>query len=147
NTVTVFGSGFAASGPDRVTGVTVGGVPATGVQVVNPTTLTVTIPSYVANTTVCTSGDDAANDVCQAQLVVTNANGSSRQLAIHRPYTGVPYEGVSGGVPLPSCVTARTCEIVPSSTEYDYYPTPTITSITTTSANDATTWVSEQGDT
>src|SRR6201999_1127214 len=93
------------------------------------------------------AGDDEVNDVCQAQVVVTNANGSSTKDAIQLPYTGAPFEGVSGGVPMPDCVTGGTCEIVPSTTEYDYYPTPTITSITTTSPDASTVWASEQGDT
>jgi Fibronectin type III domain/IPT/TIG domain len=37
--------------------------------------------------------------------------------------------------------------VVPADTEYDYLPTPTITSVTTTSPGDATTWASEQGTT
>jgi hypothetical protein len=147
NTVTVFGSGFAASGPNQVTGVTIGGVPATDVHVVNPTKLTLTVPPYVNGTTACKAGDDEANDACQAQVVVTNANGSSTKDSIQLPYTGAPFEGVSGGVPLPDCVTGGTCEIVPSTTEYDYLPTPSISSITTTSPDASTVWASEQGDT
>jgi len=147
NTVTVFGSGFAATGADQVTGVTIGGVPATGVTVRNPTTLTATIPPYASGTTACHAGDDVTHDVCQAQVVVSNANGASTTATIHSPYTGVPFIGVSGGEPLPGCVGAQTCEIVPATTEYDYYPAPTITKITTTSASDPTVWASEQGDT
>jgi hypothetical protein len=147
NTVTVFGSGFAATGTDKVTGVTIGGVDATDVHVVNPTTLTVTVPAYSSGTTTCKAGDDPATDVCQSQVVVTNDNGDSSKDTIHLPYTGAPFEGVSGGVPLPDCVTGNTCEIVPATTEYDYFAIPTISSVTTTSAGDSTTWVSEQGDT
>lgn len=146
NTVTIFGSGFSATGPDGVTGVTIGGVPATGLNVANSTTLTVIVPPFAGGTTVCKAGDDVAQDVCQSQVVVTNANGSSSTAPIRVPYTGAPFAGV-GGDPMPDCVAANTCEIVPSTTEYDYYPTPTITSITTTSPNDSTVWASEQGDT
>jgi hypothetical protein len=147
NTITVFGSGFSATGADRVTGVTIGGVAATDLHVINPTTLTVTVPAYASGTTTCKAGDDQTNDVCQSQVVVTNDNGDSAKDTIRLPYTGAPFEGASGGVPLPDCVTGNTCEIVPSTTEYDYFAPPTITSVTTTSASDPTTWVSEQGDT
>jgi hypothetical protein len=142
NTVDVFGSGFTG-----ITGVTVGGTAATAVDVVNPNLLTITVPAYVSGTTSCKSGDDQANDVCQAQVVVTNANGSSATDTIRLPYTGAPFEGLVGGGTEPACVTGNTCEVVPAETEYDYLPTPTITSVTTTSAGDPTTWASEQGDT
>ena len=147
NTVSVFGSGFFSSGPNAVTDVTVGGVDATDVTVVNANQLTVTVPAYSSGTTVCKSGDDEANDVCQAQVVVTNANGSSSTDTIRIPYTGAPFEGTTGTNTVPACVTETTCEVVPAETEYDYLPTPTITSVTTTSAGDPTVWASEQGTT
>ena len=147
NTVTVFGSGFASSGPDQVTGVTVGGVAASGFTVLTPALLSVTIPAYDSGTTQCAAGDHPASDVCQAQLVVTNANGSSATAGILPPYTGPEYGGVSGGTPLPPCVKADTptCEIVAAVTEYDYLPTPTITAVTTTQQEDPETWASEDG--
>jgi hypothetical protein len=142
NTVEVFGSGFTG-----VTGVTVGGVAATDVTVVNGNELTITVPAYDSGTTSCKSGDDEANDVCQAQVIVTNGNGSSAPDIIRIPYTGALFAGTIGGASLPDCATNLTCEVVPAETEYDYLPTPTITSVTTTSADDSTTWASEQGTT
>jgi pro-kumamolisin-like protein/IPT/TIG domain-containing protein/fibronectin type III domain protein len=142
NTVSVFGSGFSG-----VTDVTFGGVSATGITEVNENLLTMTVPAYDSLNTVCKSGDDTVNDVCQVQVVVTNGNGSSSIDPIHLPYTGAPFGGTVGGASEPACVTGNTCEVVPAETEYDYLPTPTITSVTTTSAADSTVWASEQGDT
>jgi pro-kumamolisin-like protein/fibronectin type III domain protein/IPT/TIG domain-containing protein len=148
NLVTVFGSGFTTSGPDAITSVTVGGVASTNYTVLNPSTLSVLTPPYESGTTVCAAGDsDPAHDVCQAQLVVTNANGSSPQATILPPYSGQEYEGVSESVPFPACVTEATCEIAAAVSEYDYLPRPVITSVTTTSQGDPTTWASERGTT
>jgi Pro-kumamolisin, activation domain/Fibronectin type III domain/IPT/TIG domain len=147
NTVSVFGSDFTtAAGPNAITGVTVGGRPATALHVVNPNELTITVPAFTG-ATVCPVADDTVNDVCQAQVVVTNGNGSSATVPTHVPYTGAPFEGLTGAATLPACVGGNTCEVVPSSTEYDYYPTPTITSVVTTDPSDSTVWASEQGDT
>jgi hypothetical protein len=146
NTVTVFGSGFASSGADQITHVTFGGVDATSFTVLSATKLSVVVPPMTGGT-VCAAGDDKTNDVCQAQLVVTNANGSSTTSTILPPYTGAPFEGISGGLPLPTCVTGSSCEIVPATSEYDYLVAPSITSITTTSSGDPIAYASENGDT
>jgi large repetitive protein len=144
NTVTVFGSGFTSS---AITGVTVGGVAATNVVVRSADKLTMTVPAFTSGTTTCQAGDDQVNDVCQSQVVVSNANGPSATSTIEPPQTGVPFEGISGGTALPACLSGNTCEIVAAVTEYDYLVTPVITSVTTTSAGDPTTWASEQGTT
>jgi hypothetical protein len=144
NTVRVYGSGFASAPVDSVT---FGGVAASDISVVSPDELTVTVPAFDSGTTVCAAGDDPVNDVCQVQVVVTNANGPSATAPILVPYTGAPFEGTTGGTAPPTCVTAGTCEDTAATTEYDYLPPPTITSITTTQAGDATTWASEQGNT
>ena len=80
-------------------------------------------------------------------MVATNANGSSATSPIKAPFTGSLSFLTSGGAPVPDCVTGGTCEAFPVPSEYDYYPTPKITSVTTTSADDSTTWASEAGDT
>jgi hypothetical protein len=146
NTVKVYGSSFTGA-----LSATVGGVAATAVTAVpntDGTELTMVVPAYASGTTGCAAtGTDPATDVCQSQVVVTNANGSSTTTAIVKPYVGAPFTGVSGGVPEPSCVADASCEIVPSDTEYDYFATPAITSITTTSTDDTTAWASELGTT
>jgi hypothetical protein len=126
NVVTVYGAGFAAAG--GVTGVTVGGVPATGFTVKSDSRLSVTIPPYLSGTTGCAPGDDPTTDVCQSQVVVSNANGHSAAAAIHPPLTGAPFVGRSGGAPAPACVQNATCEVVPATTEYDYLVRPHIAS-------------------
>ena len=142
NAVSVFGAGFS-SGP--ITSVTFGGVAGTNVHVINDNELTVTVPAFVG-ATACATAADPATDVCQAQVVVTNGHGSSTTAPILIPYTGAAFEGTTGGAPLPACA-GTTCEVVPATTEYDYYAAPTISSIVTTSASDSTVWASEQGDT
>ncbi|HEX3822865.1 MAG TPA: protease pro-enzyme activation domain-containing protein [Mycobacteriales bacterium] len=143
NTVTVYGSDFTGE-----TGVTVGGMAATVTNVNSDgTKLTMTVPAYSSIGSTCASGNDPATDICQAQVVVSNTNGPSATAVIHTPYSGVPFTGISGGTPIPDCVTNATCEVVPVSSEYDYLATPAISSVTTTSAGDPTTWVSEQGTT
>ncbi|MBV9869616.1 MAG: IPT/TIG domain-containing protein [Frankiaceae bacterium] len=147
NIVTVFGSGFTDIGPNQITGITVGNVAVASFDVVSPTELTMTIPAYDGGATVCKPGTNPATDVCQTQVVVSNANGDSDKAVIAHPYEGEPFLGASGGTPLPDCVVDHTCEIVPASTEYDYFADPTITSVTTTSDGASPVWVSEQGDT
>lgn len=150
NTITVFGSGFADSGPDPITNVEVGGVPVApaDVDVINATTVRIKVPPYRSGATVCAAGDDAVNDVCQAQIVISNANGSSAPATILPPYEGdQSFYDTVGAVVVPPCVTDKTCEITTATTEYDYYPKPTITSITTTQVGASTVWASEQGDT
>jgi hypothetical protein len=146
NTVTVWGSGFTNSGPDAITHVTIGGVDASAFTVLTDSKLSVTIPAMTGGT-VCLGSDDKTRDVCQAQLVVTNANGSSTTSTILPPYSGAPFLGISGGLPAPACVTGSSCEIVPATSEYDYLVAPSITSITTTSAGDPIAYASENGTT
>ncbi len=121
--VTVYGSGFNSDG--GVTGVTVGGVSAPSFTVRSDTQMSVTIPPYVPALTVCAPGDDPANDVCQAQVVVGNANGDSEVASILPPLTGTPFVGQFGGPP-PQCVRNSTCEATPATTEYDYLVRPHI---------------------
>jgi Pro-kumamolisin, activation domain/Fibronectin type III domain/IPT/TIG domain len=143
NTVMVYGSDFASGDT-----VTVGTVPATNVNIVSPTEITATIPPFASGPTVCHGGDDPGTDVCQAQVVVTNGHGSSAKATILPPNAGAYFAGAEAGdLVAPACVTNSTCEIVPASTEYDYLAPPTITSVTTTSTGDSTTWASEQGTT
>jgi hypothetical protein len=147
NTVHVYGSGFFDSGAAQVQSVTFGGVAGSNVTVVSPNELNVTVPAFDPSTTTCATTADPSTDVCQVQVVVTNANGPSSTAPILVPYTGQIYEGTTGDTPPPVCVTDGTCEDVPATTEYDYLAPPTITSVTTTEAGDPTTWASEQGTT
>jgi len=145
NTVTIYGSGFTQAG--GVTAVTFGGVPATSWTLDSDSMLTATVPAYDSGTTACETATDPTTDVCQSQVIVSNANGPSATDPILEPSYGAPYPLVSAGEPAPTCVTDSTCEILPAPTEYDYLATPTITSVVTTSASDPTAWASEQGTT
>ena len=129
NSVTIYGGGFADSGPDAITHVTFGGVDASAIHVITPYKLTATVPAYSSGTTDCETATDPGDDVCQTEVVVSNANGSSATSPITAPKTG----------DLSDCVNTGTPCSAPANTEYDYAPTPTISSI---DAN----YISEYGD-
>ncbi|HWB66614.1 MAG TPA: IPT/TIG domain-containing protein [Mycobacteriales bacterium] len=134
NTITVYGSDYAASGADAVTGVTIGGVSAP-FTVVSPTELSVRVPAYSAAATHCATANVPATDSCQAQVVVANANGSSKTASI-RP----SFHGDLSTLPDVCEGSTAPCELAPASTEYDYFAPPTITDISPG-------YVSENGDT
>jgi pro-kumamolisin-like protein/PASTA domain-containing protein/IPT/TIG domain-containing protein len=129
NTVDIYGTGFTGA-----TGVTFGGVPASTFTV-NPsgTRIHVTVPAFQDGVTTCDqdgssfdSSQNATNDVCQTQVVVTNANGSSQTSTILPLYEGAFSIAADGVIPAPPGQ-----EAAPAATEYDYVPAPTITSIST----------------
>ncbi len=140
-TVTIHGAGF-----DNSDTVTIGGVAATNVTYVNPNELTATAPQYASGNTDCVTsaaltaetaalgvnggaGDTnpAADDICQTQVVVTNGNGSSQTATINPTYEGPALPTDQDGIPL----VPQGYEIAPQTTEFDYIPTPTITSVST----------------
>ncbi len=131
NTVTIFGSGFTGAN-----GVTFGGVAATAFTVKSSYEITATVPAYASGTTSCATSAtvdpatgavvDPATDICQVQVVVTNANGSSATDPILPPYEGsIAFDYM--GVVAPMTGT----EVMPAPTEYDYVPVPTVTSVST----------------
>jgi hypothetical protein len=111
--VTVYGSGFSAG--TRTPSVTFGGVAGSDVKIISDSELTVTVPAYSAKTTVCATKLDPATDICQVEVQVRNSNGVSAESKILPEYTG-PAVGGSG-------------EELPAASEFDYFPTPKITSI------------------
>ena len=122
NTVSVFGSGFSASG---VSGVYFGGVASPSFHVVRSDEIEAVAPTQ-SSATVCSAGsgfDPAA--VCQVQVVVTTARGASATEAILPPQTGNIVFGPQG-VPQP----VPGYEDAPASSEYDYAPTPYVASVT-----------------
>jgi hypothetical protein len=140
NTVTVYGTGFSGA-----TNVTFGGVPGTIVST-SDTQIKVTVPAFQNGTTVCDqdgssfgTGQNATNDICQTQVVVTNANGSSHTSTILPLYEGAFNVAANGVIPAPPGQ-----EAAPAATEYDYVPTPTITSISTNTGG-AAALASEEG--
>jgi hypothetical protein len=129
--VTIMGSGF--SGATRVT---FGGVRATSFTVNSHYRITAT-PAPYASSTKCAplpttgvyAGENATNDICQVQVRVANANGTSATGHIRPPLEGaIAVDSLGALVAPPGCG----CETLQAPTEYDYVPTPTITSVSTT---------------
>jgi hypothetical protein len=143
--VIILGSGFAGA-----TTVAFGGVAANGFTVNSPYQITVTPPAYSARTA-CSplpssgvySGEDAANDICQVQVQVTNIHGSSAVGRILPPFEGtIALDSMGVLVAPPGCA----CETEPAPTEFDYVPAPSITSVST-STGDPASLASELGGT
>lgn len=122
NTVTVYGAGFSAAG---VPTVTFGGVAATGVDVLSDTELKAVVPAE-SGATSCASGTGFdSSSACQVEVAVSNANGASATVPILPALSG-PVVFSPQGI----YETTPETEIAPAATEYDYAPTPQITSIT-----------------
>ena len=141
---TILGSGFTSA-----TSVTFGGVPATSFTVLNSNVITATPPSFSAHPACAPlpasgdyAGEHAANDICQVQVRVFNSHGGSPVGTIKPPDEGaITLNSLDVLVPPPGCG----CEIQQGPTEYDYAPTPTITSISTSTG--AANLASERGGT
>ena len=125
--VTVHGSGFIGA-----TGVSFGGVTVPDFTVKSPYEITLTPPAYSSQacarlpTTGVYAGENATNDMCQVQVVVANAAGSSATSKILPPYEGaLSFDSMGAAI-----VPAGT-EEAPQPTEFDYVPAPTITSVST----------------
>jgi hypothetical protein len=131
NTVNVFGAGFTGA-----TDVTFGGVSAgAGNFQVNAsgTEISVKVPAFQQLNTACdqdgssfSGSENATNDICQTQVVVTTPNGQSSTSTILPLYEGLISIAEDGVMPAPPGD-----EVSPAATEYDYVPAPTITSIST----------------
>jgi hypothetical protein len=142
--VTILGSGFSAA-----THVTFGGVAAGSFVVDNDNEITVTPPAYSSSTTCAPlpstgvyAGETADNDVCQALVRVSNADGHSLIAKIPAPYEGPFTANSLGDTVLPA---GCGCEGVPAPDEYDYLPLPAITSVSTSGG--PTDLAGESGDT
>jgi hypothetical protein len=131
NAVHVYGAGFTGA-----TDVTFGGVSAgaANFQVnASGTMITVKVPAFQNGTTTCDqdgstfdASQNATNDICQTQVVVTTPNGSSATSTILPLYEGSINFADNGAI-----ITPPGDEASPAATEYDYEPNPTITSIST----------------
>ena len=128
--VTILGSGFTGA-----TRITFGGVPASGFTVLGPNELSVTPPAYSSRTacaplpsTGVFAGENAANDICQVQVRVASAAGTSATGAILPPPEGTFALTNLGTLVLPP---GCNCEQGAGPTEYDYVPAPRVTSIST----------------
>jgi hypothetical protein len=144
-TATILGSGFTGA-----TAVTFGGVAATSFTVNSPYRITVAPPAYSSRTACAAlpsggvyAGENAANDICQVQVQVTNPHGRSAPSRIRAPLEGaIELDSMGVMQAPPGCG----CEIAPAPTEYDYAPAPSITSVSTSTAS-AGSLASENGGT
>ncbi|MGD1011252.1 MAG: protease pro-enzyme activation domain-containing protein [Acidimicrobiales bacterium] len=126
--VTIYGSGFSDA-----TGVSFGGVAASSFTIESAYEIVVTPPVYSTAmtcaplpTTGAYVGEDATNDICQVEVVVSNHNGSSATSTILPPYEGALTFDPMGAEIVPSGF-----EATPQPTEFDYVPAPQITSVST----------------
>jgi hypothetical protein len=143
NTVEVFGAGFTGA-----TDVTFGGVSAGAgnFTVVNDSLIRVKVPAFSNGVTTCVhdgstfdASQNALNDICQTQVVVTTPKGQSSTSPILPLYEGAIAFASDGVLPAPPGD-----EAAPAATEYDYVPLPQITSISTTAGPGSL--ASENGD-
>ena len=131
NTVDVYGAGFSGA-----TDVTFGGVSAGAGNFhvdSSGTKISVQVPAFQNGTTTCdqdgssfSASENAMNDICQTQVVVTTPNGSSSTSTILPLYEGLISIADDGVMRAPPGN-----EVSPVATEYDYEPAPAITSIST----------------
>ena len=128
--VTILGSDF-----EGATGVTFGGVAASGLKILSNSQISVTPPPY-STSTACSplpstgayAGENATNDICQVQVVVHRASAASAASTILPPLEGTAsFEQDGALISPPGCG----CEVYPAPTEYDYAPAPHITSVST----------------
>jgi hypothetical protein len=131
NTVDILGTGFTGA-----TNVTFGGISVGGgnFTVLHDWEIQAKVPAFQNGVTVCdqdgssfSASENATNDICQTQVVVTTPNGSSSTATILPVYEGAIAFNDNGVIPAPPGQ-----EAAPAATEYDYVPKPTITSISTT---------------
>jgi pro-kumamolisin-like protein/subtilase family protein/IPT/TIG domain-containing protein len=129
--VTILGSDF-----EGARSVSFGGVSAASFKILSDSQILVTPPAYSAEKTACAplptsgvyAGENAANDICQVQVVVHGAAGASATAAILPPVEGAAAFEQNGALEAPpECG----CEVYPGPSEYDYAPPPQITSVST----------------
>jgi len=142
--VTILGSGFTGA-----TSVSFGGVAAARFTVNSRYRITATPPAYSPRTacsplpqTGVFAGENATNDICQVQVRVANAHGSSATGPILPPAEGpVVVNSLGVLVAPPGCH----CETEQAPTEFDYVPAPSISSVSTSAG--AASLASENGGT
>ncbi len=130
--VTILGSGFTGASK-----VTFGGVAASAFKVISPFEIALTPPAFSSHTacallpsTGVYAGENATNDICQAQVRVVNASGASAAGTILPPLEGsIAFDSEGAFVTPLGCG----CEVRPAPSEFDYVPAPTITSVSTSS--------------
>jgi hypothetical protein len=137
-TVTIFGAGFAAGAT-----VDFGGVAGTVDKVVSPFEIRATPPAFPSLTpgTACPVDNGSAGqplsptgDICQVEVTVTVAGQTSATATILPSYNGpLNYDSMGAAILPVGCG----CEDEPQTSEYDYVPAPTVTSVSTTLSDPA----------
>ena len=137
---TIYGAGFTGA-----TSVTFGGVASPGFTVnASGNEITATVPAFHGGTTHCRTGDDAATDVCQVNVVVTAGGHTSSASTLLPPYEGAFVFDNSGVFETPA---GCACESAPQPTEFDYMPAPHITALTADVAANGKSYSNENGGT
>jgi hypothetical protein len=119
--VTIYGSDFAP-GPDTVS---FGGVASTSVSIVSANELKVVVPPKTSASSCARGRHFRPSSLCQVQVVVTNASGTSPISAIRPSYSGKVVFDRKGVVE-----PTRGTEVAPATTEFDYIAAPKIISVT-----------------
>jgi len=129
--VTIYGSGFTGA-----TKVTFGGVEATSFRVSSPFEIVATPAAYSTAVTCATTikHDSPTTDICQVQVRVSNKRGTSTTGKILPPLEGATPE-FDSPLGFPIAPASCHCELTPGTTEFDYLPTPVITSVSTVAAS------------
>jgi hypothetical protein len=142
--VMLLGSGFTGA-----SGVSFGGVSATGFKVVSDSQIVVTPPAYSSHSACAPlpssgayAGENAGNDICQVEVVVHGAHGASATAKILPPLEGTQSFEQDGA---PVAPVGCGCEVYPAPSEYDNAPAPQISSVSTSAG--AAALASEQGGT
>jgi hypothetical protein len=116
--VNIYGTGF-----NGATKVTFGGKVA-AYTVRSDTQIVATAPSDAGVT--CRSGNAVNQGLCQTEVVVTGAGGTSATVAAKKPFNGQLEYNQLGELVAPSNCG---CEVYPSITEYDYATVLTLTHV------------------
>ncbi|HEV2360895.1 MAG TPA: IPT/TIG domain-containing protein [Acidimicrobiales bacterium] len=121
-TVVIVGSGFEEGPYTSGTKPTVafGGVavPAAGVSVLSDSELSVVVPAETGSTSCATAPAVAKTVICQSEVTVSNANGTSAVAPIYPAPSGPTNVNPPPGT-----------EFVAAATEFDYAPPPTLSSV------------------
>jgi len=120
NRISIYGSGFSSATPTVI----IGGQLATSILVVSDFHLVASVPPETGASSCATGPGYSPATLCQTQVVVSDANGTSSGAPILPVLTGrLTYS------PLGMVTTSGSTEVAPATTEYDYAPTPSIVAI------------------
>jgi hypothetical protein len=123
NSVDIVGAGL-----NGATAVHFGDVAATPFTVLSDNEIKVTVPATDGNCAV-----SASQGMCAVAVTVTTPSGTSSGPTILPAYQGAIVFEPDGAFPPPA---GCGCEVVPAPEEYDYAPSPTITSVSPTYASE-----------